>query len=148
MTSSGPASYSILAHDRLALDNLASRIQETQSELAYLAILDAEGTVLAHNRLEETGAPFPQATGHLIYHQGALTVHDTLRNGESGFDFRVPILFTGQRIGEVALGFDATQLNATRKVARQKIVLIRITSYNVCYTKLLRTFASPYFSRT
>ena len=38
-----PAGYSILTDDRLALDNLAAKIESSQEEITYLAILDNDG---------------------------------------------------------------------------------------------------------
>ena len=53
-----PAGYSLLMNDRLALDNLAAQIQSAQAELVYVAILDLEQNIMAHNRLDQVGGSF------------------------------------------------------------------------------------------
>jgi len=120
-TVSGPASFSILSEDGLALDNLASRIVSSQSEISYLAILDHEHHVLAHNQLALTGDRFPFLSGKTISEFGAMSVSKISRNGEEVFEFRNPVTFSDKKIGEVIVGLGAQSLEMNRTIAHQKI---------------------------
>ena len=143
-TVSGPAGYSILSDDRLALDNLVVRIQETQPEMAYMAILDHRGQILAHNQLEMTGERFPQPGGTLVHQDEGLTISEVERDGVTCFEFRRSIVFANQFVGEVIIGLDTQRLGANRLLAHQKIVLfaLMVLVFGVLASILLARFVS------
>jgi len=148
-TVSGPAGYSILSEDRLALDNLAARIQSSQTEMAYLAILDENRHVLAHNRLELTGERFPEIEGTLLHQHGPLTVREVVREGLQIFEFRTPITMATHFIGEVVVGLDTRELQASRETAHQKTVLsaLAVLAIGIIGALLLAKFFSRPISR-
>jgi len=127
-TLAGPASFSILSEDRLALDNLVARIHESQTELAYLAILDAQGNILAHSQLEQTRMTLDDAAGPVIYQRHELKVVEVVRHGVSIYEFSTPITFAGRTVGRAIVGFDTRQLQATRLTARRKIALLALAA--------------------
>ncbi len=119
-----PAAFSILANDRLALDNLAAKIGEGQDDLVFLAIVDSRGTILAHSRIGESGGVFQPMPGELVHQEGEFTVHRGTLAGGDFFEFRNPVLFAGKRVGDVYLRLSADSLEASRRQARHKILLI------------------------
>ena len=63
-----PAGFSLLENDRLAMDNLVAQIKASQEELVYVAILDLEKNILAHDRLDRVGEQLPSLAGTPIAH--------------------------------------------------------------------------------
>lgn len=116
-----PAGYSILSSDRLALDNLAAKIQESQKDVVYLAIVDREDVVLAHSRLEAAGTRFDKAAGSLVQREKGLTVSRVRRYDQACYEFQVPIYFADTLVGDVFVGIEANTLDAAKLSARKKI---------------------------
>ncbi len=127
-TLAGPASFSLLSQDRLALDNLVARIHDARSEFAYLAILDAQGEVVAHSQLAQVGTVMTPSTGPLVLKRDELKVIEVQHNGVRLYEFTTPIRFAGRKVGQAVVGFDTRQLEATRREARQKIALLALAA--------------------
>lgn len=119
-----PAGYSLLAEDLLGLDHLVSKIEESQSDILYVAIVDPQGRLLAHSRLKEMGEIIPQPSGKLFWQQHDVSVRSGLREGKESFEFDAPIHFQGSQFGRVQLGIDATALTATKELARRQIFIV------------------------
>ncbi len=136
-----PAAYSIMANDRLALDNLAAKIAGSQPDIGYLAIVSPQGTILAHNRLDATGRLFEEASGESIAAAAGQQVRKVSREGLLFFEFRTPILFAEKQTGDIYLGIDATTLDVSRQQARRTIagVGILMMILGVAATLLLST---------
>jgi HD-GYP domain-containing protein (c-di-GMP phosphodiesterase class II) len=124
LSAATPAGYSILAGERLALDNLAVKIKESQPDLVYLAIVDLNGTVLAHNELALVGTTFQQRMGRPVDAAEGAQVSLVERSGEENYTFRTPIEFAGRRVGDVYLGIDAATLQHSRRAARLQLFLV------------------------
>jgi putative nucleotidyltransferase with HDIG domain len=121
-----PAAYSILANDRLALDNLADKIEESQEDIVYLAILDNDNNILAHNNLTETGSRFETATGAPLQHGPDFTMYRVDRDGLTSYEFRTPIQFADNQVGSIIVGIDSVTLHTAKEFARQRILLISL----------------------
>ena len=121
-----PAGYSILAEDRLALDNLVNSISASQPDLNYIAITDNNGVTLAHNSLEMTGISFPHRQGVPIGNNLGVNVKKVLREGAWSYEFKTPIIFSGNQVGYVLTGLDASIFASARSLAADKIALIII----------------------
>ena len=121
-----PAGYSILSDDRLALDNLAAKIEASQEDIIYLAILDNEGSILAHNKMAETGSLFETATGVPLEHGAGFTMHRVDRDGLASYEFQAPIQFADNQVGSIIVGIDATILHTAKDLARGRILLISL----------------------
>jgi putative nucleotidyltransferase with HDIG domain len=130
-STSTPAGFSILANDRLALDNLAAQIENTQKDILFLAILDVKGDVLAHSQMEATGAPLESSEGSVIANGENYTVRQILHEGRPCYEFQVPIFFGNNKVGSVFLGIDAETLTATKSSAHSKIFSISILALGV-----------------
>ncbi len=119
-----PAGYSILAEDRLALDNLTARISQSQPDLDYLAIIDNTGQILAHNSLALTGSVFQKSPGVPIGNELGLNVRKVSRDNNWIYEFTVPILFSGNQVGHVITGLNASMFAAARSTAANRIIMI------------------------
>ncbi len=119
-----PAAFSILAGDRLALDNLAAKIEESQADIGYLVIVGSQGTILAHNRLEAVGRPFEELRGTVVAWSEEYQVQKVERDGGRFFEFRTPVEFAGKKVGDVYLGLDAADLEVSRTEARRTIAAV------------------------
>ncbi len=119
-----PASFSMLAEDRLALDNLVSRLGVSQPDLDYIAIVDGSGFIVAHNHLERSGQIFSRDIGVPIGNRLGLDVRK-LRSGDGWtFEFTTPIIFQDNQLGNVVAGMNANGFEAARDRARNRIILI------------------------
>jgi len=119
-----PAGYSLLTNDRLALDNLAAQIKRAQAELVYVAILDLKQNILAHNHLDRVGSNLPLLSGTLLEHPSDLTIVRGLREGTECFEFRRPIFFADQYVGDVVIGISTLELVASKASAHRQILLV------------------------
>ncbi|PLX82709.1 MAG: hypothetical protein C0616_01385 [Desulfuromonas sp.] len=141
-----PAGYSILSGDRLALDNLAAKITVAQEDVVYLAILDSERTVLAHNRLEAAGAQFERQSGRKLAELPDFVVQEVSREGRSVFEFEAPIKFADQQVGTVLVGIDTAPYLAAKSSARTRMfwISLLILGVGLAGALLLATrFTSP-----
>ena len=121
-----PAGYSFLTNDRLAMDNLVAQAQRSQSGLIYVAILDLEQKILAHNELDRVGSSFTFLAGEPLQPEVESPVIKGAYKGLESYEFSRPIHFAGQHIGNVVLGISAEQLIASRATAHQKIITVAV----------------------
>lgn len=119
-----PAGYSLLAEDRLALDNLVARVSSSQSDLEYIAIVDSDNLIAAHNRLNLSGTEFVSFPGTPVETDTGLKVRKLERDGRQLFEFTMPIFFNDNEIGYVFSGIDSSRLITTRNEIRRQIILI------------------------
>lgn len=119
-----PAGYSLLTNDRLALDNLAAQIKRSQEEIEYVAILDLEQNILAHNHLDRVGGTLPFMEGEMQQYPDGLVLTKGFHEGGECMEFRRPIYFTEQHVGNVVIGISTRQLMALKASAHKQILLI------------------------
>jgi len=141
-----PSGYNLLNNDLLALDNLAAQIKESQPDLVYMAVLDLQQNVLAHDSVESAGGTFPAISGQVVLQTADSSVSSLQRNGIHCYEFRKPILFAGQTVGYIVIGIDAADLDAARAQTRQriqKIVLLTLTFALCGVLALVSLFTRP-----
>jgi putative nucleotidyltransferase with HDIG domain len=126
LSASIPAGYSILTDDRLALDNLAAKIEASQEDIGYFAILDKNNHVLGHNKLATTGTLFQKAPGPPLLKGTGFTVHQIDRYGQASYEFRTPIQFGGSQVGDIIVGISTASLVRAKTTARQQILLVSL----------------------
>lgn len=140
-----PAGYSILADDRLALDNLAVRLKQSQDDLVYVAILDRAGSVLAHDKVGRVGTALGAPPGPPIEKDPHFSLFRARREGREIYEFRSPITFADKTIGNVVVGIDAQVFADARNSARQRIILI--SCFAVLAGALIAMKLSRFFTR-
>lgn len=119
-----PAGYSILIDDRLALDNLAARIKQDQDEILFVAILDRQQKILAHNQLDRVNQNLPIANGTNVVQSADTVVTKGLYEDSALYEFRRPIYFADRQVGTVVIGINSLQLVTATSDARRYILLI------------------------
>jgi putative nucleotidyltransferase with HDIG domain len=118
------AGYSILARDRLSLDNLVAKIKERQADIRYAAVVNREGTITAHSDMGKNGTKLLPATGVVINNDAdGSQVSRVDRNGELSYEFRTPIMFANRDIGRFYLAIDGAVLTTAQAAARRKVAL-------------------------
>lgn len=145
--SASTAGYSMLARDRLSLDNLVAKIKERQGDIVYAAVIDHRGTIAAHSELIKSGSRFQPQVGTAINkdNDGSLVSRVT-RNGHVSYEFRAPIAFAGKEIGQFYLEIDdvaltTAQAAARRQVAVMAVVILFLSVAGTCY--IARIFTRP-----
>lgn len=128
LSATTPAGFSILSGDRLALDNLAAKIKESQQDILYLAIVDTEGKILAHNDLSKAGQTYAPVSGTLLEQSPSGTVRRVVRDEVAGYEFSSGVHFAGRHVGQVFLGIDAANLEASRGSARRQIAWVSVAA--------------------
>src|SRR6185369_14619990 len=141
------AGYSMLARDRLSLDNLVAKLKERQKDIIYVAVIDHRGRVAAHSELLKSGSNFKPETGVAIHKDsdGAVATRVT-GNGKVSYEFGTPIVFAGKEIGQFHLGIDAAALTAAQAAARRKVavmavIILFLSVAGTCY--IARIFTRP-----
>ncbi len=119
-----PAGFSLLENNRLAMDNLVAQIKASQPELVYVAILDLENTILAHNRLDRLGEQLPSLTGESIAPAHDVAIVRGQYEGVDSFEFSRPIYFADQHVGSVIVAISASQLMASKALAHRQIFTV------------------------
>jgi HD-GYP domain-containing protein (c-di-GMP phosphodiesterase class II) len=119
-----PAGFSLLENDRLAMDNLVAQIKASQEELMYVAILDLEKNILAHDRLDRVGEQLPSLTGESIAHAHDVAIVRGQYEGVDSFEFRRPIYFADQHVGSVIVAISASKLMASKALAHRQIFTV------------------------
>jgi HD-GYP domain-containing protein (c-di-GMP phosphodiesterase class II) len=118
------AGYSILALDRLSLDNLVAKIRDRQEDINYAAVVDRHGTIITHSDIGKTGTRFVPAAGEVVS-----TAPDGSRvsransDGHASYEFSTPIMFASKEIGNFYMAIDAAVLASAQVAARRKVAL-------------------------
>lgn len=139
----GQAGFNILGKNDLALDNLVSKIDTSQQDLSYLAIIDRDGKVLAHTDIERRGDPVAESRGKLIYQKDGMSVREIEEGNLSRLEYRAPIVFSDTRVGEVVAGFETTSLYKNISFVLKKISWVAMITLGLGILGTL--FLSRYF---
>jgi HD-GYP domain-containing protein (c-di-GMP phosphodiesterase class II) len=116
------AGYSMLARDRLSLDNLVAKTREHQPDIRYAAVVDRDGTITAHSDMKMTGASFLPVAGEVIKRDADGSIVSRVEKaGKVSYEFSIPILFAKKEIGSYHLAIDGAVLIAAQQAARRKV---------------------------
>ncbi len=117
------APYSILSGDMLGLDNIVSKVKEANSDVEYVAVLDAQMNALAHTDVKKRGTAFRLSPGELLKDNSDGTRVSEVSNGaENSFEIYSPVVFNNIPIGSVVIGVNRSVLQRARAETRRKIV--------------------------
>lgn len=119
-----PAGFSLLENDLLAMDNLVTQLKASQEELVYVAILDLEQNILAHDRLDQVGNKLPSLSEEQIASYEDVAIVRGQHEGADSFEFSRPIYFADQHVGRVVIAVSASQLVASKALAHRQIFTV------------------------
>ncbi len=119
-----PAGYSLLMKDHLALDNITAQLKQAQAEINYIAILDLEQTIIAHDNLDRVGSKLSELPGLLLTTQPELKVTKIVQGENESIEFRRSIFFAQKHVGNVVLGISTQELVTARATAHREIIMI------------------------
>ncbi|MFO7838716.1 MAG: HD domain-containing protein [Desulfosalsimonadaceae bacterium] len=149
LSAATPAGFSILANDRLGLDNLVAKIKDSHPDVAYMTIVDRNKVILAHNRLSAVGKTLPDLQGPLVEKASAYKVKKGRRYGIFCYEVKAPIRFAENRVGSVIVGIKANALAAPKQEARNTIFFIAALAmaFGATGTLLLASFLTAPIKR-
>ncbi len=117
------APYSILSGDMLGLDNIVSKVKEANTDVEYVAVVDAQMNVLAHTDMKKRGAVFQLSPGELLKDNGDGTrVSEVPNDADHSFEIFAPVVFNNIPIGSVVIGVNKSVLQRARAETRRKII--------------------------
>lgn len=120
---SAGAKSSLLASDELTLNVLVKDAMK-DPDVAYVAIADENGTVLAHSDVSEIGKPMARAEG--LEKLGTVPLIRTYKTKPRGevIDFAMPLVFSDTPVGALYLGFSKQTITTALARAFRRAVVI------------------------
>lgn len=112
----------VLADDFLGLRQVVNSLGR-EREIRYAMILDVEGRVLIHSRVNETGAMYDDPlTRHALAAARPIVQETRTPRGETLFDFAAPVLVLNQRRATARLGISIAEELALVRRTRNTIL--------------------------
>jgi adenylate cyclase len=134
----------LLGEEDLALFGLVNDIAETE-QIVYAAIIDGQGMVRAHSRIDEVGKPYaPLKKTHIVKKEDDLIISRIIDEGEERLFFEAPLTYQGLRVGEVHLTISQKELLENIRESKNSILVL--TGVILCLGVLLCLGLSAYFS--
>jgi len=115
----------VLTEDELTL-NLLVKDAMKDDDVAYVAIVDENGKVLAHSEVGLVGRPFERAAGLKPLGSGMLVQTYEVAGKGDLLDFSAPLTFRNITVGALYLGFSQGSIAAALQKARNNAILISL----------------------
>jgi serine/threonine-protein kinase len=119
------AKTSLLTNDHLNL-NVLVKDAIRDPDVAYVAIANQEGEILAHSDVALIGRPVERPAGLAPAGSQLTTNTYTAPNGGRIFDFAVPLSFSQTPLGALYLGFSDRAIAANLRHARNQAVIVTV----------------------
>jgi class 3 adenylate cyclase/uncharacterized membrane protein affecting hemolysin expression len=119
------AKTSLLTNDHLNL-NVLVKDAIRDPDVAYVAIANPEGEILAHSDVAVIGRPVERPAGLAPAGSQLTTNTYTAPDGGRIFDFAVPLSFSQTPLGALYLGFSDRAIAANLRHARNQTVIITV----------------------
>ena len=120
---SAGAKSSLLASDELTLNVLVKDAMK-DPDVAYVAIADENGTVLAHSDVGEIGKPIARPAGLETLGSAPLVRTYTTKPKGEVIDFAMPLVFSDTPVGALYLGFSKQTITNALAHAFWRAVII------------------------
>jgi adenylate cyclase len=134
----------LLGEEDLALFGLVNDIAETD-QIVYAAIIDEQGVVRAHSRIDESGKPYvPPEKPHVVKKEDDLIISRIVEDGEDCLFFEAPIVYQKLRVGEVHITISQKKLLENIRESTNSILVL--TGIILSLGVLLCLGLSVYFS--
>ncbi len=117
------AGFNILSLDLLGLDNMVSKIKDSNPDIERIVVIGPEGDVIVHSSLGETDEAFKRSEGPVYRAGGDGTVIREVRGASgNGFEIESPIVHMKKNLGSVVLAINRSALAGARDEARRQIL--------------------------
>jgi putative nucleotidyltransferase with HDIG domain len=117
------AGFNILSLDLLGLDNMVSKIKDSNPDIERIVVIGPKGDVIVHSSLGETEEAFTRNDGPVYRTGGDGTVIREVRSASgNGFEIESPIVHMKKNLGSVVLAINRSALSGARDEARRKIL--------------------------
>ncbi|MBN1831976.1 MAG: HAMP domain-containing protein [Deltaproteobacteria bacterium] len=134
----------LLGEEDLALFGLVNDIAETE-QIVYADIIDGQGMVRAHSRINEAGKPYvPLKKTHIVEKEDGLIISRIVDEEEERLFFEAPITFQNLRVGEVHITISQKDLQENIRESTNSVLVL--TGIILCLGVLLCLGLSAYFS--
>ena len=124
-------SEAMMLDDATALSNLVSDFS-VNPQVTFLHVSNREGIVQASTDPFLQGEPAPERGGRVIARSQAAARLMALDDGH--LEFRTPVRYQAHRIGQVQLGVDGSQLQATARTTLWMLVIVFLVTVSVVGT--------------
>lgn len=115
----------VLTEDELTL-NLLVKDAMKDGDVAYVAIVDENGKVLAHSEVGLVGRPLERAASLKPLAKGMLVQTYEIEGRGDLIDFSAPLTFRNVTVGALYLGFSQGSIAAALQKARNNAILISL----------------------
>ena len=134
----------LLGEEDLALFGLVNDIAETE-QIVYAAIIDGQGMIRAHSRINEAGKSYvPLKKTHIVKKENDLIISRIIDDGEDLLFFEAPITYQELRVGEVHITISQKELLESIHESTNSILVL--TGVILSLGVLLCLGLSAYFS--
>jgi putative nucleotidyltransferase with HDIG domain len=122
------AGYSLLSKDLLGLDNLVYNATASNTDMAYVAIVNLNMETLVHSEVAISGKTMPVTNGRVLKKSSDGTSVKELPNPSGSiFEISCPVVFMKKPLGSVILGMNkSVLLEAQRKVSNRILIIFGI----------------------
>jgi putative nucleotidyltransferase with HDIG domain len=117
------AAHSMLLGDFLGIDNIVTKLEDLNSDVDYIAVVDTDMKTITHTDVKKRGEKFEPAEGNVLnMSKDGMVIHEI--SGQSGhyFEIAMPILFKDKKIGTVFLGINKSVLLDVKSKARERVL--------------------------
>lgn len=122
-SSASIAAYSLISADSLGLDNIVFKGKESNPDVEYMAIVDKNMRVIAHNDIKTRGAVLKRFEGSIIRKGPDKTLIKEIPFSTGKiFEIESPIFFKGKLLGAVIVGVNQSVLLDTQRLVRYRIL--------------------------
>lgn len=117
------AAHSMLLGDWLGIDAIITNLQDLNSDIEYIAVVNTADTVITHSDPEQRGVALKPATGKLLKESSDHTaIREISAGSRSYFEIVTPIMFKETRLGAVLVGLNKSLLIDLNQTARRRIL--------------------------
>lgn len=119
------AGYSFISQDLLGLDNIVFKIKNSNFDIEYIAIVDAQKKILVHSDINKIGQKFTPAQGVIFKKTpDRIVIKEITAPKGNFFELNSPIVFMRKNLGWVILAINKSILTAAQKDVQRKIMTV------------------------
>lgn len=121
---SSSAGYSFLSKDLLGLDNIVFKIQDSNPDVEYIAIIDNDMKTIVHSDIRKNGESLKPREGQILKTASNGTVIKAV-SGFNGTMFEIvsPVVFMNKELGSVILGINKSSLLNAQSATRKRMMM-------------------------